>query len=68
MLEEKTGTTNNATSTWFSGFASNIVASVWVGKDDFSSLGENEFGSTNALPIWLDFITLSTDHLTEKIY
>ena len=62
----KTGTTNNATSTWFSGFASNIVASVWVGKDDFSSLGENEFGSTNALPIWLDFIKLSTDHLTEK--
>ena len=62
----KTGTTNDATSTWFSGYASSIVASVWVGKDDFTSLGDNEFGSTNALPIWLDFIKLSTENLTEK--
>jgi len=62
----KTGTTNDATSTWFSGYASNIVTSVWVGKDDFTSLGENEFGSTNALPIWLDFIKLSKDNLKEK--
>ena len=62
----KTGTTNDATSTWFSGFAANMVTSVWVGKDDFTSLGQNEFGSTNALPIWLDFITLSKDNLTAK--
>ena len=61
----KTGTTNDATSTWFSGYASNIVASAWVGKDDGSSLGEDEFGSTNALPIWLDFMTLSKDSLTD---
>ena len=61
----KTGTTNDATSTWFSGYASNIVASAWVGKDDGSSLGEDEFGSTNALPIWLDFMTLSRDSLTD---
>jgi len=54
----KTGTTNDATSTWFSGYAANIVASAWVGNDDGTSLGENEFGSTNALPIWLDFMTL----------
>ena len=33
-----------------------IVASAWVGKDDGTSLGDNEFGSTNALPIWLDFM------------
>ena len=61
----KTGTTNDATSTWFSGYASHIVASAWVGKDDGSSLGEDEFGSTNALPIWLDFMTLSKDSLTD---
>jgi penicillin-binding protein 1A len=61
----KTGTTNDATSTWFSGFASNIVASAWVGKDDGTSLGENEFGSTNALPIWLDFMTLSKNSLSD---
>ena len=61
----KTGTTNDATSTWFSGYASNIVASAWVGKDDGSSLGENEFGSTNALPIWLDFMTFSKSSLSD---
>ena len=59
----KTGTTNDATSTWFSGYASNIVASAWVGKDDGTSLGDNEFGSTNALPIWLDFMNSSKDKL-----
>tara|TARA_B100000579_G_scaffold435936_1_gene460481 strand:- start:5365 stop:7827 length:2463 start_codon:yes stop_codon:yes gene_type:complete len=61
----KTGTTNDATSTWFSGYAANVVASAWVGKDDGSSLGENEFGSTNALPIWLDFMTLSKNELSD---
>ena len=61
----KTGTTNDATSTWFSGYASHIVASAWVGKDDGPSLGEDEFGSTNALPIWLDFMTLSKNSLTD---
>ncbi len=61
----KTGTTNDATSTWFSGYASHIVASAWVGKDDGSSLGDDEFGSTNALPIWLDFMTLSKKSLTD---
>ena len=61
----KTGTTNDATSTWFSGYASHIVASAWVGKDDGSSLGDDEFGSTNALPIWLDFMTLSKNSLSD---
>ena len=52
----KTGTTNNAISTWFSGFHKDLSATVWVGTDDFSSLGDNEFGSTIALPIWVDFM------------
>ena len=28
-------------------------------------MGENEFGSTNALPIWLDFMTLSKNSLSD---
>ncbi len=52
----KTGTTNDAVSTWFSGFNSNIVTTVWVGNDGFESLGDNEFGSTTALPIWIDYM------------
>ena len=52
----KTGTTNNSVSTWFSGFHNDLVTTVWVGSDDFSSLGENEYGSTIALPIWLNYM------------
>ena len=51
----KTGTTNKAESTWFTGYNENIVTSVWVGFDTPKSLGDREFGSTIALPIWLDY-------------
>ena len=52
----KTGTTNDSISTWFSGYHSDLVTTVWVGTDDFSSLGENEYGSTIALPIWINYM------------
>ena len=52
----KTGTTNNAISTWFSGFHNDLATTVWIGTDDFSSLGDNEFGSSIALPAWVDFM------------
>tara|TARA_Y100000591_G_C21845993_1_gene708758 strand:+ start:1080 stop:3527 length:2448 start_codon:yes stop_codon:yes gene_type:complete len=55
----KTGTTNNAISTWFSGFHNNLVTTVWIGTDDFSSLGDNEFGSSIALPTWVDFMKIA---------
>ena len=62
----KTGTTNDAISTWFSGFHNNLATTVWVGTDDFSSLGENEYGSTIALPIWLDFMSEELNALEKK--
>ena len=62
----KTGTTNDAVSTWFSGFHEDLVTTVWVGKDNFSSLGENEFGSTIALPIWLGYMSDALPELDVK--
>ena len=59
----KTGTTNDAISTWFSGFHRDLSATVWVGTDDFSSLGDNEFGSSIALPIWVDFMKVGLKDL-----
>ena len=64
----KTGTTNNARDTWFVGYAENIIASSWVGKDDGSTLGDEQFGSSNALPIWLDFMNNSIDLLDETTF
>jgi len=52
----KTGTTNDSVSTWFSGFHQDLVTTVWVGTDDFTSLGQSEYGSTIALPIWLYYM------------
>ena len=52
----KTGTTNDSVSTWFSGFHKDLATTVWVGTDNFTSLGENEYGSTIALPIWLNYM------------
>jgi len=51
----KTGTTNNAESTWFTGYNNSLVTTVWAGFDQPRSLGNREFGSSVALPIWLSF-------------
>ena len=62
----KTGTTNDAISTWFSGFHNDLVTTVWVGTDDFSSLGDNEFGSSIALPVWVDFMKTALPNLPKE--
>ena len=55
-LAGKTGTTDEATDTWFNGFHPTLVASVWVGFSDHESLGELEYGSTRPLSIWIEFM------------
>ena len=53
----KTGTTNDYTDAWFIGFTPHLVAGVWVGMDDPGiSLGEHQFGSAAALPIFANTI------------
>ncbi|WP_409524631.1 penicillin-binding protein 1A [Nitrincola sp. MINF-07-Sa-05] len=56
-LAGKTGTTNENKDSWFTGYNRDLVATVWVGYDQPESLGRNEFGSTAALPVWIDFIS-----------
>ncbi|MCM5704157.1 penicillin-binding protein 1A [Larsenimonas salina] len=53
-LAGKTGTSNDQRDAWFSGFNSDLVASVWVGKDSNETTGE--YGAQAALPIWMDFM------------
>jgi len=55
-LGGKTGTTNEHRDAWFMGFNAHVVTASWVGFDDFSSLGEGEFGAKAALPMWMDFM------------
>ncbi|MEP7184614.1 MAG: penicillin-binding protein 1A [Rhodanobacter sp.] len=55
-LAGKTGTTNDHRDGWFVGFNGDLSTAVWVGFDDYSSLGRGEFGAKAALPIWMDYM------------
>jgi penicillin-binding protein 1A len=55
----KTGSTNDHRDAWFSGFGGDIVTTVWVGRDDFRSLGYREYGGKAALPIWIDYMRVA---------
>ncbi|MFY2763624.1 penicillin-binding protein 1A [Arenimonas sp. MALMAid1274] len=52
----KTGSTNDHRDAWFSGLGGDLVTTVWVGKDDFNTLGRGEYGGRAALPIWISFM------------
>ena len=55
----KTGTTNDAIDGWFAGYGGKVVAVSWMGYDEPRSLGGREFGSTLALPIWIDYMRVA---------
>ncbi|HEY8585765.1 MAG TPA: penicillin-binding protein 1A [Rhodanobacter sp.] len=55
-LAGKTGSTNDHRDAWFVGYNGDLATAVWVGFDDYSSLGRGEFGSKAALPIWMAYM------------
>jgi len=65
-LAGKTGSTNDHRDAWFTGFNARLVASCWVGFDDFGSLGRGEFGAKAALPIWIDFMRVALKDVPEQ--
>jgi penicillin-binding protein 1A len=52
----KTGTSSDYADAWFIGYTPSLLAGVWVGFDDKTSLGKNETGARAALPIWISFM------------
>jgi penicillin-binding protein 1A len=52
----KTGTSSDYADAWFIGYTPSLLAAVWVGFDDKTSLGKNETGARAALPIWMSFM------------
>jgi penicillin-binding protein 1A len=69
-LAGKTGSTNDHRDAWFVGFNGDLATAVWVGFDDFSSLGRSngvgEFGAQAALPIWMDYMGAALKGLPEN--
>jgi penicillin-binding protein 1A len=64
-LAGKTGTTNEQRDAWFNGFTPHIVATAWVGHDNFSPLGGAETGGVAALPMWVEFMRTALKDVPE---
>jgi len=60
-LGGKTGTSQKSRDAWFIGMAPQIVAGVWVGYDDNTSIRLG--GGSAAAPIWRRFIECSSPYL-----
>ena len=52
----KTGTTNGPMDAWFSGYVGTLVTTAWLGFDQNTPLGKNEFGGSAAVPVWVAFM------------
>jgi len=62
----KTGTTNDNTNAWFCGFTPSFCAGVWVGFDEYVTMGDRKTGARMALPIWANFMGKITDQHGEE--
>jgi penicillin-binding protein 1A len=54
----KTGTSANYRDVWFTGFTTDLLACVWVGRDDSTPIADSNriTGGGIAVPIWLEFM------------
>ncbi|MEJ7603778.1 MAG: PBP1A family penicillin-binding protein [Kofleriaceae bacterium] len=52
----KTGTSANYRDVWFTGFTTDLLACVWVGRDDSTPIGDKITGGGIGVPIWLEFM------------
>lgn len=62
QLAGKTGTTNDARSTWFFGYSPSILALVYIGYDDNRSIGADAYGINTAFPTWARFMDGLKEH------
>ncbi len=64
----KTGTTNDFKDALFIGFSPSIAAGVWVGHDNFTTLGPKETGSRAALPVWIEFMAAAFEKRSSSYF
>ncbi len=44
-----------------------MVTTVWVGRDDFTTLGSGEYGGRAALPAWIDFMRVALQDVPDTL-
>lgn len=59
----KTGTSQSFCDNWFVGYTPQITAGVWIGFDDRTSIGRNQDGAKNGVPVWTQFMMAAHDSL-----
>lgn len=52
----KTGTTSSERDIWFVGYVPQLAAAVWVGNDNYRSIGYGATGGVYVAPVWHDFM------------
>jgi penicillin-binding protein 1A len=52
----KTGTSANYRDVWFTGFTTDLLAAIWIGRDDSTPIGDKITGGGVAVPIWVEFM------------
>ena len=65
-LAGKTGTTNDLYDAWFSGFSPGLVATAWIGFDEFRPLGQRETGARAALPMWIAYMKEALEGVRQR--
>lgn len=53
----KTGTTSSERDVWFVGYVPQLSTAVWIGNDNYRSIGRGVTGGGFAAPIWRQFMT-----------
>jgi penicillin-binding protein 1A len=59
----KTGTSDNFSDNLFLGYTPQITTGVWVGYPDKVTIGKNQTGARNGLPIWTPYMIAAHDSL-----
>jgi penicillin-binding protein 1A len=52
----KTGSTNDAITTWYVGATPELTTGIYIGRDDSRPMGKRVFGMQTTFPVWFDFV------------
>jgi penicillin-binding protein 1A len=64
----KTGTTNAFRDAWFMGYTPELITGVWLGLDEFKTMGRGQYGGDVALPIWVEYMKAAVEKYPPSEY